>query len=479
MRLPPVIVALDAPTETNAEGEVVLQWPASQNDVSLEWAVLRDEVGIGRTTSVTWRDQPPGSGPWEYRIKAEDDEGREYLGGPARVLLLAGEILLTGPSEVNAEGSVSLSWLLRNLTGRMAPSKWQILRNGELLTSTSAFSFTDRPQGPGPWRYAVNGQGDQDRRYRSNLINVELPPGNIVFIEAPSEVGMEGKTTLLWQVDDTRGRGSPSHWQIQTGEQVIATVEQPSWSVNPRGPGPWQYQVTAFGPQGRPYSSNIVTIELPAGLIQLQAPSEVDKEGKVHLTWRVENLRGRETPTRWEIHVNDKESVAVEGTSWSDQPVGLGPWKYQVLSQGEEGRRYLSRAVVVTSRNGRVEFEVEIVDVIGGGFGSPTVVVDLQWSAIALDPPVQWRILRNGIERGDTIGNVYEDRYFVGCSQGRYVPMLGEILPGPGPERALRWVSAEYQVLGVGPKGQRFQSDVVATKEPEDYFRYDACRRGL
>ncbi len=351
VRLPPVPLTLNA-TGLGSQGEVDLGWALVVSEGTAgrpsEWQLIRDGKEIQETTERRWQDRPPGLGPWAYHVKAFDAEGRTYLSNAVKVVLPPGQIALKGPPEVDAEGRVVLRWELTGQAGRV-PAKWRVLRNDEQVAQVSETRWSERPTGLGPWRYQVLGQGSQGRRPRSNTLTVQLPEGKIV-LDAPSQVDDSGRVTLTWRVANTVGRDAPRQWQVSQNEKPFHTDET-SWSGRPRGPGPWEYQISALGPEGRRYASEVALVELPVGEVLLRI--NTDGSGEVDLHWNVAENHGRQVPVAWQIARDGEEIATVEERRFEDRPPRQAPWEYQIRATGPEGRPYQSAIVLAEKPNDR------------------------------------------------------------------------------------------------------------------------------
>ncbi len=100
------------------------------------------------------------------------------------------EVALTAPEEADVLGIVSLSWSA-GVSGESSPGVWNVVRDGTAVARVAGLAYEDRPEDGAVWKYQVNAEGPEGRPYRSNVVEVRLPP-----VE-PSEIAVAGPAEVV------------------------------------------------------------------------------------------------------------------------------------------------------------------------------------------------------------------------------------------------------------------------------------------
>ncbi|HET6667447.1 MAG TPA: CHAT domain-containing protein [Intrasporangium sp.] len=340
-------------------------------------------------------DPEPGSATWSdivpVVVSEPEPEPPPELVAPVAPKALAGLV---------TEGLVDLHW---HQDTPPAVHHWEVFRDDTLVARVISPRASDRPPGPGVFRYSVVATGEGSLQSSSSApweAVVPVPtspqaPTSAVAPAAPTNVAgwiTDGLVQLDWQ-QPAFPQVKVVEWGVFRNGQLIARVTSPEASDEPPGEGTYSYFVVATGvgklqsppsaaweavvpagitpgpappaepdPVPRRWRRAMVVIGLILALAvtawlllrprgsALAAPTNVIAAfdtGLVSMTWDQVPADGPAVD-RWEVFLDDARVTTVRKPEASFVPTRSGQIEYRVVAFAADGSRSDATAVAVT-----------------------------------------------------------------------------------------------------------------------------------
>jgi CHAT domain/Kelch motif len=242
-----------------ADQLVDLHWatvPAGLTPVT-RWEVRRDGVRVCDVTQPRASDQPSGPGSYRYSVVAVSEDGQRSTESATWIAVVPDVISTpimrpqpaapTGLSGSVTAGRVDLRW---DAVEPGSVARWEVLRDGALVTQPASPGANDNPPGPGSYEYTVVAVGEDGQRSAlSGPWTAEvLPDGRPWWIIAAlALLAVAVATTVLlvwapWEPDDTGPSGTPASAPVPPagleGDPVSGTKIDLQWDSPPAGSAP-------------------------------------------------------------------------------------------------------------------------------------------------------------------------------------------------------------------------------------------------
>jgi fibronectin type 3 domain-containing protein len=251
---PKAVGAITAATPTVAAPS--LTWAAvtdSGGSGLRRYEVFRDGQSRGFTTAASFVDTGAPDGSHSYTVVAEDGAGNRAAPSAAKVVVVDSLPPTTpaAPQAASADTSTApaLSWSPSTDAGT-GVAGYRVLRDGAVVATTTATSFTDSTAALGSHGYAIVAFDRVGNAATSGITTVVYDPTPPA---TPGGLAVAGSPTgprLSWNAvsDDTPGSIS---YRVSRDGQAVATTPDTGYTDGAAGDGSHSYTVSAVDRFGR------------------------------------------------------------------------------------------------------------------------------------------------------------------------------------------------------------------------------------
>ena len=274
------------------------------------WEIFRDGALITQATSPRASDVPAGPGSYAYAVVAVGADGRRSAESAAWTALVPADTgtdlqpqppqVPTGLSGSSTGSRVDLRWDPA-ASGSIGVARWEVLRDGAMITEATSPSASDEPPGPGSYAYTVIAVGDDGQRSPQSASWVRHGQRRwLVLVLAILATLLAAAGLIAWDPWGPNGTGPPvspvrpaglagevsdtgteitlrwdpappdsaavARWEVRRDGEVVAEVTEPQVVDAVPGPGSYSYTLVAVGEDGQQSAESeawIATVPAP------------------------------------------------------------------------------------------------------------------------------------------------------------------------------------------------------------------------
>jgi len=317
------------------ENNITLLWerPVYADNVRslVHYEIFRNGVSLGTTNAVTYTDYDLINATYEYYITVNYTNESSQ---PSNIQSI--DLVIQYPvEELNAtvqnRNNIVLSWDTNSYSGNTCES-FNILRNGELLTNTVEFSYTDSNLNDGEYTYSItaiysNGSADA---IVSETIQIEYP-----YPVSDFEVSViEDDILLSWNYTET---GS-SIFKIFKNNVLIGQTTEHSYNDSSLANGTYTYHIvtTNNSDSGDSEVSESISAEVSVTYPVTGLAANVS-EDSIELTWNTPAISSRAL-VGFKLFVNDNlYQSEINTTSYTISELSNGAYSMFVVATYTNG----------------------------------------------------------------------------------------------------------------------------------------------